>query len=186
MYPTEIRDWLAGGPWRISHESIGDRLEAGGRAELFTIYPRPQRGWSEAHELAHLIIAQDHQIFDPTWGYNEFIFGMTRWLSRDCSLNELLVCAVQYTIMVQCGYEFGRFGYGSILSREDWPISIVGPYSNMWEDELRAHLREHGAKWASVPACWAELQRKYALIRERNQEGGLSLLRMSNVGILSR
>lgn len=164
MIPDQVSDWLRGGPWIMSHEALGDRLEEGKRTELFTIYPRPQRGWSEAHELAHLIIAQDHQVFDPTYGFDEFIFGSVLRLSRACALNELLVCTAQYTIMVHCGYPFGHWGYGGRLDHENWPISIVGPYAPMPEYELRTHLREHAMKWRSVEACWAELQRKYQLI----------------------
>jgi hypothetical protein len=156
--PRRIIDWYNAGPWK--------QLPFGTHFHDYYSQPKSkQQAWvyfddKDAHEIAHLVLAKDADIFDPHWGDE-----MDDPFSRP-PIEEARVFAIQFMVEGWCG-EYSHLG----VPTKDWepykklvPVNVISMMPSAYDRVEVARIAQRMRKDWSIESIWAEYQRKLSLL----------------------
>lgn len=154
--PRTIEEWLEGGPWVKKGPDFWSPI-------LKKEFPKPfeLHTYRESHEIGHCIAATDEEVFQPSWGIEEFV-PIHNKLSLKAILKEMEV----YVIQIRLSQYMGQLDHVERIKRAMTELTgqcKVFRSGRFWQEQHDAFIK----KWSSVEICWQELQRKYNLVRGR-------------------
>jgi hypothetical protein len=157
--PTTLQGWYDGGPWKNLQSMESHPWEPHVGAPLDHPVPPPFRRYRigsierAPHEMMHLVHAPDEVMFDPWWG----IRAPASVLTPEALRAEAVVLTIESTVRTYVG--------GNPLKDYVWLLHRLS-HDRVSLKELQDIADEAAERW-SIETIWTELQRKYAIIREK-------------------
>lgn len=168
--PDTLQDWMRGGPWEISCESIWPKVMRFGKTRRkwkpFVVYKRGgEPHQAVPHEMAHMIVCEDKDVMDPMWGMPVWIDLNPSW-THEQVWTELRVLITEAAIAAHIGLDAPQaFPYMAV--RQVITTHPSNDPTKPWsEAQNRLYDDAHGLhRTLSIVELWCELKRKYELVR---------------------
>lgn len=169
--PKTLEAWMAGGPWSespVTFEEWVASARSWEKGDTEGLHPFPRVGHPTgyhrfAHEVAHLIICPDEDLFCPWWG---LVPGTTKEPAN------LITEAKVFGVEDRLYRHFGRLvGSPKSRYRPEWlgaaarTLAYMEAGGRPTPDTVRFYTdkaAEAKSQW-TIKAMWEEVQRKYTL-----------------------
>lgn len=166
--PTDLDGWIKRTGWPTINNHVFSMSSFWSDVQAGKIRHKALYLGREAHEFAHIVCANDHDVFLEDYGIKEFITDSVladKWkqvkkLSREVSVKEIEVLIVEAMIK--------NHVYGDTNARNlNFLVMGARRYFDMDYMSVDKLCDEYIAKW-DIEKIWAEFQRKVDLLNGVN------------------
>jgi hypothetical protein len=184
MIPNTIDGWLEGLPWGETKEDFFEVArryrETGIKPEPFTLHNGERNGLPSnrsAHEVAHIIVCKDEDMFDPWYGMDNFVFGNGELLSIENLRVEIEVSVVEEIILAEtadphmreyrrnCITVYSMVELCTDIGDIPYPENIRKEERKRFERQFVSRFLDAAIQKWNAQKAWAELEWKRAIVR---------------------